>query len=266
MKKILLTLITLLCCIAPSKAQKQTGYPADYAGNRQRFSVLIYYSEHVEEAHRQFAEQALQFFHKLSYGEGFTKRVVKSFDEFDSVEKLQPYDVVIMLNNSPSTPASRRAFEEYMRQGGGWMGFHAAAYNDKHTNWTWLNEFLGCGAFYCNNWPPQSVLVDVDARKHPVMRNIPRQFVSAPSEWYMWEPSPRKSKNVEVLLSLSPKNYPLGVKDIVRWGDFPIAWTNKDYRMIYFNFGHGDESFMQVEQNLILVNALTWLTNKKEYK
>ena len=259
MKHLLTALIACLVALAPVHAQKQKGYPADYAGNRSRFSALIYYSEHVEEAHRQFAEQAVEFFHKLSYGEGYKKTVVKSMEQYDTVEKLRQFDVIIMLNNMPGSPAARRAFEQYMEEGGAWIGFHAAAYNDKNTNWPWLNKFLGCGKFYCNNWPPQSVLVEVDARKHPVMRNIPRQFVSAPSEWYMWDPSPRLSKNVEVLLSISKKNYPLGVKDIVRWGDFPIAWTNKDYRMVYFNFGHGDESFMSMEQNLLLVNALTWL-------
>lgn len=263
MKHILLTLLALLVAL-PSWAQRRNDYPADYAGNRQRFSMLIYYSEHVEEAHRQFAEQAVDFFHRLSYGEGFKMQVVKSFDAFDSVDKLQPYDLVVMLNAAPHTPATRQAFEQYMRQGGAWMGFHATAYNDKNTHWPWLNEFLGCGAFYCNNWPPQSVLMEVDARKHPVTRNVPRQFVSAPSEWYMWNPSPRKSKNVKVLLSLSQKNYPLGVKDIVRWGDFPIAWTNQDYRMVYFNFGHGDQGFQSMEQNLLVINALTWLTRKEK--
>lgn len=262
MKRIILSLLMCVVSVLSIQSQKKNEYPADYAGNKPRFSALIYYSEHVEIAHRQFAEQAVEFFHKLSYGEGFTMKVVKSMDDFDRVEKLQPYDVVIMLNNMPGSPAARRAFEEYMEHGGAWMGFHAAAYNDKNTHWPWLNKFLGCGKFYCNNWPPQSVLLEVDSRRHDIVRNVPRQFVSAPSEWYMWDPSPRKSKNVEVLLSLSKKNYPLGVKDIVKFGDFPIAWTNHDYRMVYFNFGHGDESFTSVEQNLLLVNALTWLTRK----
>lgn len=258
----LLTFLLLSLFVTFTYAQKKGEYPADYAGNRTRFRMLVYYSEHVEEAHRQFAEQAVDFIHRLSFGEGFKYEVVKSFEAFDAVEKLRPYDLVVMLNVSPSSPATRKAFEAYMKEGGAWLGFHAAAYNDKNTHWPWLNEFLGCGQFYCNNWPPQSVLLEVDAKKHPITRNVPKQFVSAPSEWYMWNPSPRKSKNVEVLVSLSSKNYPVGVKDIVRWGDFPIAWTNKDYRMVYFNFGHGDQSFQSMEQNLLLVNAITWLTSK----
>ena len=152
-----------------------------------------------------------------------------------------------------------------MENGGGWVGFHVAAYNDKHTNWPWFVDFLGGGVFYCNNWPPQPVLVEVDNEEHPVTRNLPTSFVAPSSEWYQWNPSPRTNKNVEVLLSISPKNYPLGIKDVVNFGDFPIVWTNTKYRMIYLNMGHGDEEFIDATQNLLFVNAFRWVvsTDKK---
>ena len=41
------------------------------------------------------------------------------------------------------------------------MGFHAAGYNDASTKWPWFNQFLGCGTFLCNNWPPQPALLDL---------------------------------------------------------------------------------------------------------
>ena len=87
-------------------------------------------------------------------------------------------------------------------------------------------------------------------------------FVAPASEWYQWTPSPRQNKDVEVLLSLSPKNYPLGIKDVVNFGDFPIVWSNKNYRMIYLNMGHGDEEFIDGTQNLLLVNAFRWVVSK----
>ena len=66
---------------------------------------------------------------------------------------------------------------------------------------------------------------------------------------------------MEVLLSLSPKNYPLGIKDVVNFGDFPIVWTNTKYRMIYLNMGHGDEEFIDATQNLLFVNAFRWVVS-----
>ena len=142
------------------------------------------------------------------------------------------------------------------------MGFHASAYNDRNTKWPWFNEFLGCGQFYCNNWPPQPALVEADTQEHTVMKTLPASFVVPASEFYQWEPSPRKNADVEVLLSISQKMYPFGLKDVVKWGDFPIVWTNRKYRMIYLNMGHGDDGFSDATQNLLFVNAFRWVVSQ----
>lgn len=258
MKHLLILLFT--ACTLLTYAQVPEGYPANYA-KAPRFKALIYYTHHAEEAHVQFAEQATTFFKKLNYGDGFVLDITTDFSKYP-YEKLKEYNVIIMLNTSPNTKAERDAFEQYMENGGGWVGFHAAAYNDKNTHWPWFVKFLGGGVFYCNNWPPQPVLVEVDNEEHPVTKNLPASFVAPASEWYQWTPSPRQNKDVEVLLSLSPKNYPLGIKDVVNFGDFPIVWSNKNYRMIYLNMGHGDEEFIDGTQNLLLVNAFRWVVSK----
>lgn len=258
MKHLLILLFT--ACTLLTYAQVPEGYPANYA-KAPRFKALIYYTQHAEEAHVQFAEQATTFFKKLNYGDGFALDITTDFSKYP-YEKLKEYNVIIMLNTSPNTRAERDAFEQYMENGGGWVGFHAAAYNDKNTHWPWFVKFLGGGVFYCNNWPPQPVLVEVDNEEHPVTKNLPASFVAPASEWYQWTPSPRQNKDVEVLLSLSPKNYPLGIKDVVNFGDFPIVWSNKNYRMIYLNMGHGDEEFIDGTQNLLLVNAFRWVVSK----
>lgn len=258
MKHLLILLFT--ACTLLTYAQVPEGYPANYA-KAPRFKALIYYTQHAEEAHVQFAEQATTFFKKLNYGDGFVLDITTDFSKYP-YEKLKEYNVIIMLNTSPNTKAERDAFEQYMENGGGWVGFHVAAYNDKNTHWPWFVKFLGGGVFYCNNWPPQPVLVEVDNEEHPVTKNLPASFVAPASEWYQWTPSPRQNKDVEVLLSLSPKNYPLGIKDVVNFGDFPIVWSNKNYRMIYLNMGHGDEEFIDGTQNLLLVNAFRWVVSK----
>lgn len=253
MKKLFLLALTALICFLGSAQE----YPADYA-QAPRFKVLFYHTEDVEEAHQQFAQQALHFFWKLSWGEGFLYEVTTDLSKYTD-EQLKAFDLQVWLNNSPKHPSERAAFEKYMENGGGWIGFHAAAYNDQNTDWPWFVNFLGGGVFYCNNWPPQPVLVDADTQEHAVTRNLPEHYVMPSSEWYQWNPSPRENLDVEVLLSISPKNYPLGIKDIVRWGDFPVVWTNKKYRMIYLNCGHGDEMFSDATQNLLYVNAFRWI-------
>ena len=239
---------------------EEEGYPANYA-RAPRFRALVHYEPGAEEAHVQFDKQAIEFFHKLTYGEGWLMDVTTSLADYP-YEKLKDYSIIISLNASPGGKAQREAFEQYMENGGGWMGFHASAYNDKNTHWPWLNEFLGCGAFYCNNWPPQPALMECDTQEHPVTCTLPPSFVAPASEFYQWNPSPRKNPDVEVLLSISRKMYPFGLKDVVKWGDFPIVWTNKKYRMIYLNMGHGDEGFIDATQNLLFVNAFRWVVSR----
>lgn len=244
------------------KAQEQTDYPANYASSP-RFKALIYYTEYAEKAHVEFAQEAVDFFKRLNYGKGFNLEITTNLSEYN-YDKLKEFDIVIMLNTAPNNKMEREAFEKYMENGGGWMGFHAAAYNDKNTNWPWFLEFIGGGVFYCNNWPPQPVLVDVDNSEHAVTKNLPASFVAPESEWYQWKPSPRENNDIEVLLSISPKNYPLGIKDVVNFGDFPIVWTNKKYRMIYLNMGHGDDEFTDATQKLLFVNAFRWVVSQNK--
>ena len=51
-------------------AQDNGEYAANYA-RAPRFKALIHYEPHAEEAHVQFDKQAIEFFHKLTYDEGF---------------------------------------------------------------------------------------------------------------------------------------------------------------------------------------------------
>jgi len=230
---------------------------ASYAGNIKRFRALLYYSDNVEEAHSQFSNQAIEFFKKLTVGDGWTLDVSK-----DALPDMAPYDVVIMPDVAPWSAADRARFQEYMENGGGWLGFHAAGYNDESTDWDWFKEFLGGVSFLCNTWPPQPALVDVEGRDHPVTRNLPARYVAPSTEFYQWKPDPRSNPDLRILASLAPENFPMGLKDVVYGGDFPIVWTNINYRMVYINMGHGDESFSDPTQNLLFINALRWIVSR----
>jgi chitinase len=231
---------------------------ASYAGKEKRFRALLYYSDKVEEAHSQFANQAVQFFKKLTVGDGWTLDVAK--DKLPS--DLSAYDVVIMPDVAPGSKSDRARFQEYMENGGGWLGFHGAGYNDASTGWDWFRDFLGGVSFLCNTWPPQPALIDVDGFDHPVTRNLPSRYVAPSTEYYQWQPDPRSNPDIVVLASLARENFPMGLKDVVFGGDFPVVWTNTNYRMVYINMGHGDESFTDATQNLLFINALRWVVSR----
>jgi len=260
MKKRFFLLIAIISIFQFIVYSQPSDREANYAGNRVRFKALIYTNEYAEEAHVTFAHQTIEFYHKLTYGEGWTMERVTSIEGYTK-EQLSQYSVIICPDGLPSSQKERPLFEYYMDHGGGCVAFHASGYNDRDTNWPWLTQFLGCGYFKCNNWPPQPVLVEVDNSDHPVTRSLPKEFVAPASEWYQWMDDLRSKDNIEVLLSISQKNYPLGLKDIVYGGDWPIVWTNKNYRMIYLNMGHGDEEYIDPTQNLLFTNALRWVVS-----
>jgi type 1 glutamine amidotransferase len=240
-----------------------TSYSSTFA-QFPRFKALAFFSRKVEPDHVKFAYEAIRFFKDLTSGKGFVLDTTSNMEDL-TYERLKDYSVVLMLNDFPHSKAQRDAFQMYMESGGGWLGFHVSAYNDRDTKWPWLLDFLGGGVFYRNNWPPMPAKLIVDDGDHSVTRGLPQTFISPINEWYQWKPSPRERKNIKVLVSLSPDNYPFGLKDIVPDGDFPVVWTNTDYRMIYLNMGHGAGIFSDATQDMLIINAFRWVvaTDKK---
>jgi type 1 glutamine amidotransferase len=251
MRRIAFFVLTVLL-LAPVVMSAQSG----------SFRVLAFYAKNVEKDHVAFAEQALQFFADLAAKDHFTFESTTRWDDLTDAS-LKQYRVILWLNDFPHTQAQRDAFEKYMREGGGWFGFHVSAYNDKDTNWPWYVDFLGGAVFYGNNWPPLPAMLIVDDPSHAVTKGLPARFTAPANEWYIWQPNPRLNKDVKVLLTLDPTNYPLGLKDTLTAGDLPVVWTNTKYRMLYMNMGHGDKIFTSAEQNGLFENAILWLGNSR---
>jgi type 1 glutamine amidotransferase len=231
---------------------------AHQAHTQPRFHALAFYSERVEHDHVDFAHQAIKYYTAIAKRDHFDFASTSDWNDLNSAN-LARYDLVIWLNDQPRTAPQRASFEQYMNQGGGWLGFHIAAYNDSQTRWPWFVSFLGGSVFYGNEWPPLPADLIVEDKSHPIARHLPGKFLSPSNEWYAWQPSPRLDKNVKVLLSLSPSNYPIGLKDTLESGDIPVVWANTRFRMLYMNMGHGDRIFTNAKQNNIFRDAIVWL-------
>ena len=223
-----------------------------------RFKALAFYSESTEGDHVQFAHDAVKFLSGLAAREHFTLETTTRWEDLND-ERLKTYQLVIWLNQSPTKAEQRSAFERYIKHGGGWLGFHAAGYNDKDTNWPWFVDFLGGAVFYINSWPPLPARLTIDDRTHPISTGLPGEFESPANEWYVWNPSPRLNKDVRVLATFDPSNYPIGFKDVLTSGDLPVVWTNTQYKMLYINMGHGGKIFTSPTQNQLIDNAVNWL-------
>ena len=221
------------------------------------FHVLAFHSMHVEQDHMDFSQQAISFFEERSRRDHFEFKTTTNWDDLNPTV-LKQYQVVLWLDDAPATPAQRAAFQDYMEHGGAWFGFHVAGYMDGRKTWPWFADFLGT-VFYGNSWPPLPATLSIDDPSHPTMLGLPASLLSPANEWYSWQPNPRHSPNIKVLMTLAPSNFPLGFKDTLSGGDIPVTWTNTKYKMIYTNMGHGNKIFMSPQQNLFFENALLWL-------
>jgi len=249
-------LAVLLSLIPMSAGLAQT--PALSPPPKAEFHVVAFYSPTAEPDHVQFAEGALKFFSDLAPRDNFTFDSTSNWANMNDAY-LKKYQVVVWLNESPSAPEQRRAFQRYIEAGGAWLGFHAAGYNDKDTNWPWFVDFLGGAVFHINSWPPLPARLVVDDSTHSATANLPEAFMAPANEWYVWKPSPRLNQDVRVLLTFDPSNYPLGLKDVLTSGDLPVVWTNTKYKMIYMNMGHGDKIFTDATQNRLFEDAIVSL-------
>lgn len=229
------------------------------AGHAQdkRFRVLAFYSKNVEQDHVDFAMQAIPFFQAMGQRDHFDFEATSNWNDMNPA-KLKHYQVILWLDDFPSTPPQRAAFEDYMEHGGAWLGFHIAGFMDNRKTWPWFYDFLGT-LFYGNSWPPLPAELTVDDPSHPVVKGLPTAFLSPANEWYSWYPDPRNNPNIKVLMTLAPSNYPIGFKDTLSGGDTPVTWTNTKYKMIYTNMGHGNKILTSPVQNRFFENALLWL-------
>jgi type 1 glutamine amidotransferase len=241
----------LLCWIAFVLAA------ASCFGQQPSFRGLAFYSTNVEQDHVDFAKQAISFYQAAAEHDHFEFKTTTNWDDLNQ-EVLKNYQVVLWLNEFPSTAAQRKAFEDFMEHGGAWMGFHVAGWMENRATWPWFADFLGT-MFSGNSWPPLPATLLVDDTKHPATKGMPSTFGSPDNEWYSWEPSPRTNRDIQVLMTLAPSNYPIGFKDTLGGGDIPVTWANTKFKMIYTNMGHGSKIFESATQNKFFENAVLWL-------
>lgn len=247
------------------------------------FRVVGFYTARNDKAHISFVHEANRWFSTRAQQHNFTYDSTTNWSNLNS-PFLTNYDVVVFLDTRPDDPGHREAFKTYMEQGGAWMGFHFAGFaltpSDFPQNWDWYhNTFLGAGQYASNTWRPTSAILRVEDNRHPATRHVPKTFKSTPNEWYRWQNDLRKNPDIKILMSIDSTSFPLGTgpkqDEIWHSGYYPVVWTNKKYRMIYFNMGHNDmdyeggtnkelsHTFGNKTEDRLILDALWWLGRAK---
>lgn len=180
-------------------------------------------------------------------------------------EALARFRVVVWMNASgaPLDTAQRRALQDWIEQGGGFVGIHAAL-DDSHASWEWyVKSILGMN-FIGHPLEHQNATVRVENPEHPAMKG------AAPSwphfdEWYSFDRSVRGDEGVEVLASVDEATYDqrlrfLWLDEDLSMGDHPVIWTREVGAGLVFlsALGHRAEVFRDPNYVAVLEGGVEW--------
>ncbi|SHG71822.1 ThuA domain-containing protein [Flavobacterium johnsoniae] len=274
-KKGIFLMLFLVCFTGFSQHKKE----------KTKFKVIAFYTAKNDQAHISFVHEANKWFPKIAQENHFVYDSTSNWNNLNA-KFLANYQVVLFLDTRPEAPEQREAFQKYMENGGGFIGFHFSAFALKDSsypqNWDWYhNTFLGSGEYGSNTWKPTSAVLRVE-NQHPATKNLPKTFTSAPNEWYRWSNDLTKNPDIKILLAIDESSFPLGTgpkaHEIWHSGYYPVVWTNTKYKMFYVNMGHNDidyegktnktlsYTFDNKIQNQLILNELLWLGNSKKIK
>ncbi len=244
-----------------------------------KYKVVAFYTGKNDPAHISFVHEVDKWLTELAKDSCFEYESTNDWNRLNK-DNLSGVDVVVFLDTRPDSLPNRLAFQNYMENGGAWLGFHFCAFAlDGSTypqNWDWYHEtFLGSGQYKGNTWRPTTAIMNVENNSHPVTSDLPNNFVASPNEWYSWENDLRENPYIDILVSIDSSSFPLGTgpkkHEIWHDGYYPVVWTNRHFEMLYINMGHNDidyESdtnkelsftFNNAVQNKLIIDALFWL-------
>src|SRR3954453_1949158 len=162
-------------------------------------------------------------------------------DERTSTDRnLARYDALVFLSTTGEPIARqdhRRAFQRYIRRGGGFLGIHAAS--DSFQSWPWYVGLLGA-AFRRHAPGTSAAHVVVEDAGTPATRALPRVGQRG-DEWYAFRSDPRG--RVHVLATLDERTY--DPRNAAMGADHPIASCHRyaGGRSVYTAMGHTSDSY-----------------------
>ncbi|MEF9901695.1 ThuA domain-containing protein [Streptomyces sp. P9-A2] len=170
---------------------------------------------------------------------------------------LARYEAVVFLSTTGDVlnDAQQTTFEQYIKEGGGYVGIHAAA--DTEYDWPFYEGLAG--ALFHSHPAIQSATVEVEDRAHDATAHLGTTWQRT-DEWYNYRTNPRTTAHV--LASLDESSYSGGNMS----GDHPIAWC-KDYqggRAFYTGGGHTDDSYADPVFRRHLLGGIRWAAGMTE--
>ena len=180
-----------------------------------------------------------------------------------NAEDLAKFDVIVWNNVSGDvlTPEQRTALQNYLQNGGGFVGIHATG-GDTSYEWAWHPETLIAAQFIGHPMYPQyqTATIRIEDKNDPIMQGLGDTWARE-DEWYSFAHSPR-GKGVHVLATLDESTYSPKMfgKSIAMGADHPIIWKHciKNGRVFYSALGHTAESYSEPKYQAVIMHAIAW--------
>ena len=239
--------------------------PSDLVGN----TVLVF-SKTNGFRHGEAIEASIPAFKKMAKDNGWSMYVTDNGAVFNP-EQLQKFDVVIWNNTSGKTldKEQREHFKNYLENGGGFVGIHAAG--DNSHQWDWYEQEVLGTLFSHHTMNPQFQKATMHLEEGNA--TLTASLLAAwerEEEWYMFYNNPR-DKGFQVLYTVDETNMnPSGnIKFLASnkdWGmgeDHPIVWFHPldKGRVVYSALGHARSAFQEPNHLNMLENAIKWAGN-----
>jgi uncharacterized protein len=172
------------------------------------------------------------------------------------------YDVVVSnYNGLPWPDATNAAFEKYVRDGGGFVSYHAA--DNAFPDWPAYNEMIGLGGWgwrksaqgiACGHHgarlPFQVTIRDAD---NPIARGLPSVWMHAPDELYDSLCGPAKDMDIVATAHSDPTNKGTGENE-------PMLMTLRygKGRVFHTTLGHDVAAMQSVDFIVTLQRGAEW--------
>jgi type 1 glutamine amidotransferase len=174
---------------------------------------------------------------------------------------LKKFKAIIFANSNNGafdTDEEKKAFQDYIHAGGGFMGIHSATGSER--NWPWFWNLIG-GTFSFHA-PLQKFTVQIKDKKHPATKFFPGDTWDWEDEFYVMKEQP---KDVHVLLGGNIKPLKGMEKKAAELPDFiPLAWyhTFEGSRSFYTALGHKKEYYSDPMFVKHLTGGILWVMGK----
>lgn len=169
-------------------------------------------------------------------------------------KNLKEYDALIFLNSTGDLldEKQQKALVKYMKNGGGFVGIHAAT--DAEYDWPWYGEMIG--GYFLSHPKQQNAKVLIINKEHPSTEMLSDEWI----RWDEWYDFKNVSPNITVLAKLDETSYEGGKMN----NDHPIVWIQEfgGGRVFYTGFGHTDDTYDEPMIQIHIIKGILWAMGK----